>query len=249
MEFERPKARAGIASPESEAQRKHEILQASPFAGVEGTSRTALLELGLLEQYPRRHRVVSQGEPVRAFVLLGSGRVKLERSRGDRTFPLGHRGPGQMVGEPAVAGAPAATESVTVIDEAEVLAFPLAGLRKQLSGDAPLRAAMAAAMVAQHRAAETRLESLLLHGVEERLCAFLADAVARWGRPHPGGEVITAPFTHADIALLIGSTRETVTLLLGKLKRSGALAFDKRRVVIPDRAALAPRAEAPATAS
>jgi CRP-like cAMP-binding protein len=44
--------------------------------------------------------------------------------------------------------------------------------------------------------------------------------------------VISAPFTHAEIALLIGSTRETVTLVLGKLKREGLVGFDRRRIIL-----------------
>ncbi len=58
------------------------------------------------------------------------------------------------------------------------------------------------------------------------------------GRAVHQGQLIRAAFTHADVAVLIGSTRETVTLLLGKLRRNGLLAFERRRVVIRDRAGL-----------
>jgi CRP-like cAMP-binding protein len=102
--------------------------------------------------------------------------------------------------------------------------------------------AMAAALVDRHRSTEERLESLLLHGVEARLVDFLFGAHRRWAAEHVSGELIAAPFTHADIALLIGSTRETVTLLLGKLKRAGLIQFDRRRIVIRDRAGLEKRA-------
>ena len=80
--------------------------------------------------------------------------------------------------------------------------------------------------------------------VEARLIDFLFCAARRWGSAHAGGELVNAPFTHADIALLIGSTRETVTLLLGKLKREGLVQFDKRRIVIRDRGGLERRAAA-----
>lgn len=238
METDRTKARATTLQPEVEAQRKQQILQTSPLAGLADSSRDAVLELGKLEQVPRRTRVAEQGEPAKVLLLLGAGRVKLERVHGDRAFPLGHRGPGQMVGETAIAGGPTATENATVLDDVEAVSLPLAGLKKLLLADAPLRAAMTAALVRQHRATEERLESLLLLGVEARLVWFLLDAVSRWGRPHAAGGLIAAPFTHADVAVLIGSTRETVTLLLGKLKRAGLLAFDRRRVIVPDRAAL-----------
>jgi CRP-like cAMP-binding protein len=56
--------------------------------------------------------------------------------------------------------------------------------------------------------------------------------------------VISAPFTHADIALLVGSTRETVTLVLGKLKRAGLIELEKRRIVVRDGEALSRHAAA-----
>ncbi|MEO7331144.1 MAG: Crp/Fnr family transcriptional regulator [Minicystis sp.] len=231
-------------SPDGEVALRLQIFGASPFAVLAAQSRDALLELGRVERLPRRHRLTEQGEAPRCLFLLGSGRVKLERITAERVFPLGHRGPGQMVGETAIAGAlgagdpPAAAEHAVVVDELEALALPMSGVKRLLLSDLAFRAAMGAALLEQQREAERRLAALLLHGVEARLMRFLLDAAARWGKPHTRGELIGAPFTHADIALLIGSTRETVTLLLGKLKRSAAIDFDRRRVLLCDRAAL-----------
>lgn len=246
MDMERSNARATAPIPEALAADKQQILARSALAVLPPDTCDALLSLATLERLPRRHAIITQGEPARSLVLIGSGRVKVERLRGERAVSLGHRGPGHMIGETALGGAPAATESVSVVDDVEALAVPIAPLRQRLIADAPLRAAVASAIVRQHRELEQRLMGLLLHGVEARLAAFLLDAGSRWGRPHPDGELVTAPFTHAEIALLIGSTRETVTLVLGKLKREGVLGFDRRRVVIRDRAQLVQRAAAPA---
>jgi CRP/FNR family cyclic AMP-dependent transcriptional regulator len=234
----------GVATVANDADSKARIVGLSPLGDLEGTCREAVLELGRVETLPRRVRIVDQGEPTRTFVLLGSGRVRLERMRNGRAFPLGHRGPGETVGENAITGSTTAGETVTVVDEAQAVVFPMSGLRKLVSAHASLRAAMAAALVDRHRLTEERLASLLLHGVEARLIDFLFSAARRWGAQHAEGELVTAPFTHADIALLIGSTRETVTLLLGKLKRDGLVQFDKRRIVIRDRAGLERRAAA-----
>jgi CRP/FNR family cyclic AMP-dependent transcriptional regulator len=236
MDTDRSKARG--VSPEAEAAGKQELLLLSPFAELPSPSREALLELARVERLPRRYRIAEQGEPAKNLVLIGAGRVKLERLTASRVLPLGHRGPGQIVGETAVAGVLGATETAIVLDEVEGLSIPVAGFRRLLATDAPVRAAMTAALLDLHQATEDRLVSLLLHGVEARLGRFLLDAAGRWRKAHPGGELIAAPFTHADIAVLIGSTRETVTLLLGKLKRAGLITFDRRRVVIRDRAAL-----------
>ncbi|WP_437655016.1 Crp/Fnr family transcriptional regulator [Sorangium sp. So ce1182] len=246
--MERPKVRGptlgteaarGEAAHEAEKER---ILSCSPLAPLASPSRRALLELGTLERLARRQRLVQQGAPPRHLILLGAGRVRVERTSEGRVFPLGHRGPGDLVGESALAGATVATESATVLDEGGALLVPLAGLERLAAADAVLRAALAAALVARQLETEARLGSLLLCTVEARLLEFLGGAARRWGQPHAAGQLVSAPFTHADIALLIGSTRETVTLLLGKLKRAGLISFDRRRVVIRDGAHLAARA-------
>ncbi len=246
MDMERSKARAASPVVAAEPQGKEEIVQRSLLASLGGESRQALLDLGTVERLPRRHAVAAQGEPPRSLLLIGSGRVKVERIRGGRALPLGHRGPGQMVGETAVGGAALATEHATVVDDVEALALPIAPLRARLAGDPALRAALAAAILWQHRALEQRLEGLLLQSVEARVGAFLLDAAQRWGQLHPQGQVLSAPFTHAEIALLIGSTRETVTLVLGKLKREGLIAFDRRRIILRDPDRLAQRIASPA---
>jgi CRP-like cAMP-binding protein len=265
MDMERSKARAAAPTGAAVPQGKEEIVGRSPLASLGGDSRRAFLDLGTVERLPRRYTIAAQGEPPRTFLVIGSGRVKLERRTGERALSLGHRGPGQMVGETAVGGAALATESATVVDELSALSIPIGPLRAHLATDAPLRNALAAALVDQHRSAERRLMGLLLHGVESRLGAFLLEAVDRWGQPHAvttkepapttieappalpplDGQVITAPFTHAEIAHLIGSTRETVTLVLGKLKREGIIGFDRRRIIVLDRAQLEQRASEP----
>jgi CRP-like cAMP-binding protein len=222
---------------------KMRLFSASPLGSIEGAAREAVLELGRLEDLPKHHILMVQGEAPRSFFLLGEGRVRLERSRGARTFPLGHRGPGEVVGEAALSGG-VAGESATVVDTVLALALPMPGFRRLFAQDAAVRDAVLAAQVGLHDAAQRRLASLLLLGVEARLAEFLLGVVGRWGRPHAEGELVGAPFTHAEIAALIGSTRETVTLLLGKLKREGTIGFDRRRIVVRARPALQGRVAA-----
>lgn len=236
-------APAAAASAEGETtDRGRLILSRSPLRGLSAGSLDALLALAKVEVLPRRYRIAQQDETAQIFAILGSGRVKLERTGPSRSFSLAHRGPGDIVGESAIGGAPA-QENAVVVDDAEALVFPATDFRALLGRDPSLQEAISRVLLGIQRATEERLAALLLRGVEARLAGFLLDADLRWGTEHAAGTVISAPFTHADIALLIGSTRETVTLQLGKLKRTGLIELDRRRIVIRDRGGLARRAE------
>jgi CRP/FNR family cyclic AMP-dependent transcriptional regulator len=57
------------------------------------------------------------------------------------------------------------------------------------------------------------------------------------GRPVDGGVEITVRLTHADIASLVGSTRETVSLELARLVRAGRLKQKGQSLIVPPEAA------------
>ncbi len=108
--------------------------------------------------------------------------------------------------------------------------------RTRASGPAAL-----SLLLARQRETEDRIESLLFRNVEGRLAEFLLKAADRWGVPTPKGTLISAPITHLEIAQSIGSTRETVTLTLGALRREGLLDVAGRRLIVRDREALSAR--------
>ena len=50
---------------------------------------------------------------------------------------------------------------------------------------------------------------------------------------------INSKLSHQDLANIIGSTRETVTVVLGELQAEGKVTLGRRRIVLTDPAALA----------
>src|SRR5688572_18171283 len=105
------------------------ILERSPLRGLPEPTRVALLAGGKVERLPRRQRIAQQGAPTTALFLLGTGRVKLERTSSGHIFPVGHRGPGDLVGAAALTGSPA-PEHAIVADEAEALVLPAPYVRQ-----------------------------------------------------------------------------------------------------------------------
>jgi CRP-like cAMP-binding protein len=69
----------------------------------------------------------------------------------------------------------------------------------------------------------------------EHLLAFLATV---YGLKEASGIVIAASFTHADLASLIGSTRQWVTVQFRRLQERGVVRYNRGLIVIRDPAAL-----------
>jgi len=225
---------------------KVRILRALKLCALfESASRATVdgaVEVAEIEVIRAGSPIVAQGEEARSLALLSHGRARLERRIGSgQIVPLGYRGSGDVLAEACLAGAETYTESALAMDESEVVRLPLAAVRGYLRGDAALSSALMNVLVARQREVEDRIESLLFRNVEGRLAEFLLKAADRWGVPHDRGTLISAPITHFEIAQSIGSTRETVTVTLGALRRDGLLDGAGRRLIVVDAGALAKR--------
>lgn len=230
-------------APEGTRARIQRVLKLSPLferaSRVTRDNATAAADLAVA---PGGTLLIAQGSVPDALVVLGRGRARLERRAQDgRVMPLGYRGAGDALGDACLGHAPEHRENATAMEEVEYVRLPVALVDELIAGDAGLGTAVLGLLLARQRETEDRIESLLFRNVEGRLVEFLLKAAERWGVPTPKGMLISAPITHLEIAQSIGSTRETVTLTLGALRREGLLDVAGRRLIVCDRDALSAR--------
>lgn len=212
------------------------------FDKVARSTRDAVISAMTSEVVPGGTAIFDQGAPVDALILLGTrGRARLERDYAAGAIPLGYRGSGDVLGESCLGGHDARTERAVAMEEAEIIRIPIGTARALVAADATLAQAVLNLLVTRQCEIEDRIESMLFRNVEGRLAEFLLKAAERWGVPMPRGILISAPLTHFEIAQVIGSTRETVTLTLGAFRREGLLDVAGRRLIVRDRDALAQR--------
>ncbi|WP_437810197.1 Crp/Fnr family transcriptional regulator [Sorangium sp. So ce1078] len=212
----------------------------SLFAQVDRAVRDAVTDAAVLDVVASDAAIFEQGAPADTLVVLGRGRARVERvNDAGAAFPLSYRGTGDVLGESCLGGLETRTERAIAMDEAEVVRVPLALIRELCAQHPGFGGAVFALLISRCRETEDRIESMLFKNVGGRLAEFLLHAAERWGVPTPRGMLISAPITHAEIAQVIGSTRETVTLTLGALRKEGVLDVAGRRLIVKDREALA----------
>jgi CRP/FNR family transcriptional regulator len=78
------------------------------------------------------------------------------------------------------------------------------------------------------------LENLRLHGAYSKTAHQLAYLGYQFGKKTPEGTRIQVPLIHQDIADIIGTTRETVTASIIKLRDKKLIRTDRRRILILD---------------
>ena len=88
---------------------------------------------------------------------------------------------------------------------------------------------------------ETMIETLTHRDMSSRLVSFLLVLCRDFGVPGEKGITIDLRLSHQSIAEAIGSTRVTITRLLGDLKNSGLLEINRKKITVFDPIALTKR--------
>jgi CRP/FNR family transcriptional regulator len=79
---------------------------------------------------------------------------------------------------------------------------------------------------------ERRVADFALDAIPTRLEKLLEDLSERYGRPSAGGVLIDINLPHREIASIVGSTRESVTVRLNDLRRAGRIDFVDRKILL-----------------
>ena len=92
---------------------------------------------------------------------------------------------------------------------------------------------------------ERRLRNLLFRSNRERVIHLLMELAEKYGESTPEGLALKIRLSHQEMASVIGSTRETVTVVLGHLQAENMLTIARRRIVLNDLEGLAKEVNEP----
>jgi len=76
------------------------------------------------------------------------------------------------------------------------------------------------------------LLNLASDDVTSRVIKLITRLGARYGKPYKQGVFLDIPLTHQEMADMIGTSRQTVTTVLGSLKKQGVLRTEQRNIYI-----------------
>jgi len=79
-----------------------------------------------------------------------------------------------------------------------------------------------------------RMEHLAFGSASQKVASILMICAERFGEKKGDGAIIHIPLTHRDVAMLVGMTRETVSIEIKKLERKGIIEYAGRSIFIKD---------------
>jgi len=215
------------------------VLHEHPGAPLSHETLESLDRIAHPTTHPAGSLILVEGQTPRGVFVLCQGRVKMmSTNRDGKTFIMKIGQPGEILGLQAVVTGGTQELTIETLQPSQLAFISRSDFLHFIKqhGDACLHVARQLSSDC-HSAYEVIRSIGLSQSVKEKLARLLL----HWAdENHASGNSmrLTLALTHEEVAQLIGTTRETVTRILGDLKRKNVLELKGATLVIRDMAAL-----------
>jgi CRP/FNR family cyclic AMP-dependent transcriptional regulator len=188
-----------------------------------------------MEEFRRRRVIYMPGDPGETVYIVNTGRVKISRVTPDgKELTLAYRGPGELFGELCLIDGGPREEMSEAVDNTLLTQLPRQSVDRIMSKHLAVGYAMSRMLLETRRVLERKIEDLVFKDVNSKLAELLLKLAKSHGVEDERGTLVAMKMTHQEMANLIGSTRETVSLTLSQFKRKKLISTDARKVIITD---------------
>jgi CRP/FNR family transcriptional regulator, cyclic AMP receptor protein len=225
---------------QAEEKRVVQILRKCPvLVDAPPDSLAQLAAAALTQSFRARQVVYLPGDRAASVHFIASGRVKVSKvTRDGKELTLAYRTSGDFFGETCLLEGGPREEMVEAMENTMSVELDRAGLDHLLANHAQVAYPFARALIDRWRGLQTKVEQLVFKDVGSKLAELLLRLGSEHGIEHRRGLVLGLKITHQEMANLIGSTRETVSLTLSQFKRKGFIHTEGRKVILADREGL-----------
>ncbi|HEY0004317.1 MAG TPA: Crp/Fnr family transcriptional regulator [Pyrinomonadaceae bacterium] len=209
-----------------------------------GLEESLLLKLGEKStaiDYRRRRFIYRMGDEANALYFIIRGRVKLCRvdEATAREAVIDILPAGAMFGESALYAKGARENCAVAYENSRLLRIPVEAFQGGMDENRELYDYTFRLIGQRLSRAERRVADFALDAIPARLEKLLLDLSVRYGVDDTNGVLIDLPLPHREIASIVGSTRESITVRLNAMRREGIIDFVNRKILIKRPAALA----------
>ncbi len=157
--------------------------------------------------------------------IVKEGRLRVFLSYEDREFTLALLEPGDIFSTHTRAFAEALDESVILLGSTRLF-------RQKITESPEITLIMVKVLGELLKNSITIIEDLAFKDTRQRLFDFLLSAAEDRGQSHPGGIEVELGLSTEEVALLIGTTRQTISTLVNELIKLGIVEKSARHSLV-----------------
>ena len=170
------------------------------------------------------------GDEAAGFYVVVTGRIKLSKLSPEGKEQILHlMGPGDTIGEVPVFAGNRFPGTAEALEPSDLLYFPADHFRALMATDPILAGNMTAVLARRLLAITGLVENLTLRDVPGRLATYLFDLHGRAGNPD-----IALDIPKGQLAVLLGTTPESVSRAFARLRDDGLIAMTGKQFTILD---------------
>ena len=206
------------------------------FGGLEPAALDRLAASMRSRRFRRGEVIFHIGDPGDALFVIVSGEVKisLPSETGDEAI-LATLRPGDVFGELALLDGAPRSASASALTPTETVILPRERFRELIATETGVRDALLASIAGELRRLTTHVEELHFLDITGRLAARLVRLAQEGGTPVADGSVrLRTNLTQADLAAMVGCTRQSVNKLLGQFTDDGLVRLERDAIVLSD---------------
>jgi len=188
-----------------------------------------------LSHYKKKDYVYFDKDASKTVYLINSGKVKLGYYNDDGTeIVKSILSKGEVFGEKAFLGEGKRNEFAQSIDNKTVICpIPVDTLQDMMKNNTSFTLSFYKLINFRIKKLERRLEILLFKDVRKRTIEFINELKQEYGQTLLNGEIlIKHPYSQKEIAILIGTSRPSLNIVLNNLKNEGALTFNGKEILL-----------------
>ena len=207
------------------------------FQHVDVQGLDACLACLRLRRFKRDETVFHQGDPGDALYIVASGRVKVVLPSPDANEGaiLATLGRGQFFGELAMLDGQPHSADVVAIEPTETLVLGRVDFERLFESEPSIRRSLVLALARELRRLTDHVEALHFLDLPQRLAQRIAELALASPDARPGTEVrLDWPYTQAELAGMVGGSRESVNRLLADFVGRGLIRFERDILVVPN---------------
>lgn len=203
------------------------------FDTLSQQEREIVLRRGRRRVLYRGQTLFSQGARHDGIYLIETGRIRVfYTAPSGREITLAYWQPGNFVGGPEVFGAGVHQWSGVATSNSSVVQLPGKDLRALVVEVPNLAVGLIEGLTFKGKCYSALAQMLGTRSITERLAHLLLHLVDLYGVQDEDGIAIEAAFTHADLAHMVGATRQWITISLKRMQEKGIVASRKSRIVV-----------------
>lgn len=219
------------------------LRQVSLFAPLDDDHLATVEGIAQRRRFRRGEVIFHRGDPGATLYVILSGRVRIYSTSEDGSeVVLGILWPGEFFGELSLLDGLPRSASAQALDDCEMLAIGREDFRRFLWEHPSASITVLEVLSRRLRRTDELLEDAAFLDVPGRLAKRLLELMETHGEETPEGTLIRMRLTHAELAAMVGATRESITKAMRRFVRSGVLASRAHHVVVCAPAALRRRA-------